>query len=283
MINYKRCSEVPMNSVFNAFKIGFSDYMIKIDISKETFINRFFNTEGNSKERSFIAFDYNNPIGIILGGIKTYEGISTMRCGSFAIHPSYRGTGISLELFKMHREEAVKSGCKQLFLEVIKDNFRAIKFYENMGYEKIYNLNYFYTKSIKSLTKNNNVQFEIKKRDITDTKLIFKNLKDFHINWQSDIDYIQKLNDAYFYSAYKDYSLLGVLCIDLSGRIIFLWVNKHYRCKSIGKTLLTSAFSDLSLSKLSIGFPNNNLIQGFINHVGFIKNPISQYEMYLTL
>ncbi len=283
MLNYKRCSEVNIDSVFSAFKISFSDYMIKMDISKEIFINRFFDTEGNSIERSFIAFDSNNPIGIILGGIKNYEGIPTMRCGSFAVHPSYRGTNVSIELFKLHRNEAVRNGCKQLFLEVIKDNFRAIKFYENMGYQKIYELNYFYTQNMKPLIKNNNMQLEIKRKDINDIKLVFKNLKDFHINWQNDIDYMDKVGDAYFYSAYKQYSLLGVLCIDSNGKIIFLWVNKHYRCKSIGKTLLSSAYIDLNLSKLSIGFPNNNLMQGFINHIGFVKNPISQYEMYLTL
>ncbi len=283
MINYKRCSEVNIDSIFAAFKVGFSDYIIKIDISKEVFINRFFKTEGNSIENSFIALDYNTPVGILLGGMKVYEGLATMRCGSFAIHPNYRGTGLSLELFKMHRKNAIKNGCRQLFLEVIKDNARAIKFYENMGYEKIYKLNYFSTKNIKPLMRNNNIEFGIKKRDITDIKLVFRNIKDFHINWQNDIDYIKNINNTYFYSAYKDYSLIGVLCVELNGRINFLWVNKHYRCNSIGKTLLGAACDDLDLSKLSIGFPNNNLLQGFINHIGFTRSPISQYEMYLTL
>ncbi len=283
MIHYKRCSQVDIDMVYNAFKLGFSDYILKIDVPKEVFVNRFFNTEGNSLKNSFIALDNTNPIGIILGGTKVYEGIQTMRCGSFAVYPSYRGNGISLELFKMHKEEALENQCKQLFLEVIENNFRAVKFYENVGYEKMYNLNYFSMKNINSLIQNFNIKYQIKKTDIIDMKLVFKNIKDFHINWQNDLDYIEKLDNTNFYSAYLDYSLLGVLCIELTGRINFIWVNKNFRDNSIGKTLLTAACNDLNLSKLSIGFPNNNLIQGFVKRIGFVKDSISQYEMYLTL
>lgn len=34
---------------------------------------------------------------------------------------------------------------------------------------------------------------------------------------------------------------------------------------------------------LSIGFPNNNLLEGFLKKIGFEKNSLAQYEMYVLL
>ena len=41
MIQYKRCSEVNIDLVYEAFKDGFSDYIIKMEVSKGDFIKRF--------------------------------------------------------------------------------------------------------------------------------------------------------------------------------------------------------------------------------------------------
>lgn len=45
MIQYKRCSEVNIDLVYEAFRDGFSDYIIKMEVSKEDFIKRFFGPE----------------------------------------------------------------------------------------------------------------------------------------------------------------------------------------------------------------------------------------------
>lgn len=62
-----------------------------------------------------MALDGDKSIAVILGGIKDYESIKTMRCGTLAVHPDYRGMGVSQHLFELHKEEAVQNGCKQLF------------------------------------------------------------------------------------------------------------------------------------------------------------------------
>ena len=55
------------------------------------------------------------------------------------------------------------------------------------------------------------------------------------------------------------------------------------RHNGIGTNLIVKAAKELNLSKITIGFPNNSSIQGFIKHIGFKKDDISQYEMYYTL
>ena len=127
MIQYKRCSDVNIDLVYEAFKVGFSDYIIKMEVSKGILYN-VFGPEGNLLEHSFLALEEGKPVGVILGGIKDYESIKTMRCGTLAVHPNYRGIGVSQKLFELHKEEAIQHGCKQLFLEVIVGNDRAIHF-----------------------------------------------------------------------------------------------------------------------------------------------------------
>ncbi len=51
MISYIKCSDnVDIQKVYNAFQVGFSDYIIKAEISKDDFVKRFFGPEGNQLE-----------------------------------------------------------------------------------------------------------------------------------------------------------------------------------------------------------------------------------------
>jgi len=282
-VSYKRCDEVDFDIVHKAFSDGFSDYMIKVEFTKEVFFKLFFGPEGNRLNTSFIAVHEGTPIGVVLGGIKYYEGIKTMRCGALAVSPDFRGKEVSKTLYDLHKDEAIQHNCQQLFLEVIVGNDRAINFYKKLGYEKIYDLSYFSlseSSSLKNYHSTSNVI--VKNMTIAD----FENamLKwDYHINWQNDLDYIKKGENYHFYGAYLENKLVGCLCINSTGKISFLYVEKNQRCKGIGSELLKKAIVEHELKNLNISFPNNSSLEGLIKKIGFERNKLSQYEMYLTL
>ncbi|PEJ59933.1 GNAT family N-acetyltransferase [Bacillus sp. AFS002410] len=279
-INFFRCSEVDIDLAFQAFSIGFSDYMVKFEYSKEQFVNVFFGAEGNKLEHSFVAIHENEAVGVILGGIKTYENIKTMRCGTLAISPDYRGVGVSQKLIELHKEEAVKNGCKQLFLEVIVGNDRAINFYKKLGYEKIYDLSYFSKSDLTNLQQlQRQANAEINKVDFHHFKETF-NKWDFHINWQNDIDYLEKLTNFSYYLAKVNNENIGALAINANGRISFLMVDKAYRHQKIATNLLQYAATELNLKAISTSIPNNNSLEGFMNKLEFKREKIAQYEMY---
>lgn len=282
MIQYKKCSEVNIDFVYEAFRDGFSDYLIKMEVSKEDFIKRFFGPEGNNLEHSHIALDENKPVGVILGGIKNYESIQTMRCGTLAVHPDFRGTGISHNLFELHKEEAIKNGCQQLFLEVIVGNDRAIQFYKKLGYEKVYDLSYYNLKELSNLTSQTLQNVEIKRTKFSEFQNGIQKWLNFHINWQNDIDYIEKTENTY-YGAYINNDLKGCICTSANGKISCLFVDKEYRGVGIATSLLQTVSKELQLSSFSIGFPNNGLLEGFVKKCGFEKSSLAQYEMYYTL
>ncbi|TEA47235.1 GNAT family N-acetyltransferase [Bacillus sp. BH2] len=282
MIQYKRCSEVNIDLVYEAFKDGFSDYIIKMEVSKGDFIKRFFGLEGNSLEHSFLVLDGDKPVGVILGGINDYENIKTMRCGTLAVHPNYRGVGVSQKLFELHKEEALQNECKQLFLEVIVGNDRAIRFYNKLGYEKVYDLSYYNLKDMTKIIHRECKGIEVKQLEFPAFKVEIQKWLHFHINWQNDMDYIEKTNHT-FYGAYVDNDLKGSICINEQGKISFIFIDKEYRNRGIGSKLLQVARDELNLESLLISFPNNSLLEGFVKKTGFEKNSLAQYEMYVLL
>ncbi|MCU5427768.1 GNAT family N-acetyltransferase [Bacillus cereus] len=282
MIQYKRCSEVNIDLVYEAFKDGFSDYIIKMEVSKGDFIKRFFGLEGNSLEHSFLVLDGDKPVGVILGGIKDYENIKTMRCGTLAVHPNYRGVGVSQKLFELHKEEALQNECKQLFLEVIVGNDRAIRFYNKLGYEKVYDLSYYNLKDMTKIIHRECKGIEVKQLEFPAFKVEIQKWLHFHINWQNDMDYIEKTNHT-FYGAYVDNYLKGSICINEQGKISFIFIDKEYRNRGIGSKLLQVARDELNLESLLISFPNNSLLEGFVKKTRFEKNSLAQYEMYVLL
>ena len=283
MISYKKCSEVSEDKIFEAFQIGFSDYMIQFEMTKEFFINRFFGPEGNSFEYSFIALDEDKAVGLNLGGIKVYEGTKTLRCGALCIHPEYRGTEVSKRLYELHKEVAIETSCKQMFLEVIAGNDRAISFYKKMGYEKVYDMEYYSHNNPLELKGDvaNNIKIE---RIDLDTLINFRQgIHDIHINWQNDLDYISQIEGQVHYGVFNDESLIGGLSIHTKGKVSFLWIDSKHRHQGIASSLIYHAVKELGIEKLIINFSNNVKLLGFIKCLNFSKDPISQYEMYQFL
>lgn len=281
MIAYKKCTEVNEDAIFEAFQAGFSDYMIRFEMSKDAFIKHFFGPEGNRLAHSFIALDEGKPIGLNLGGIKIYEGIKTLRCGALCVHPDYRGTEVSEKLFRLHKEIAMENGCKQLFLEVIAGNDRAVAFYKKQGYEKVYDMDY-YTHDNPLVFKGDLPKdLKIEKIDMDTLKALSNQIQDVHVNWQNDFDYIAQIDGQVHYGVFKDERMMGGLSIHATGKIRFLWIHSAFRHQGIGRGIIGYAVKELNLEKLTINFPNNAKLSGFVRRLNFTKDAISQCEMYL--
>lgn len=272
-----------MSEIFEAFSLGFSDYIIPLKMSNQAFEARFFGPEGNSTNLSFIAFNENHPIGLILGGIREFDGLKTMRCGTLCISPEYRGQGISQKLFDMHKSAALNANCKQLFLEVIKGNDRAINFYEKNDYKDVYKLKY-YSAMIKNIATHTDIlSYDVK--DISFEKLdaFRKSMPDCHINWQSDTSSYALSTKEALLGAYNGDNLIALIAMNPQGKINFLWVHKEYRNKGIASSMIQKGANVQNIEKVTICLPSNASLEGFLRKSGFSKEAIEQYEMYLPV
>ncbi|MBZ9686920.1 GNAT family N-acetyltransferase [Clostridium estertheticum] len=186
MITYKCCIDVDRRVIFQTFLDGFSDYIIKFETTESLFFERFFGAEGNNLEYSFIAMEEGRGIGIILGGIREFDGLRTMRCGTMCVSPLFRNKGIASQLLKLHKKKAIEENCKQLFLEVIASNNNAINFYESNGYFKVYDLIYYSTEKFDWLE--NVTTDSIEDISIEELRAFRNSFSELHINWQNEID-----------------------------------------------------------------------------------------------
>ncbi|WP_134703607.1 GNAT family N-acetyltransferase [Ammoniphilus sp. YIM 78166] len=282
MISYVSCDAVEDDLIHRAFSVGFSDYLVNMNFSEGEFIQRFFGPEGNKREFSHLALDKGRPVGLILGGMKEYEGINTLRCGTLCVDPDYRRAGVAQSLFDLHQSIGVQQGCQQLFLEVITGNEKAIRFYEKQGYEKRYDLHLYVLEDGLQIAFTNPLSSEISPIGLEQIQKIRYEI-DVHLNWQNDIEFLEQSKHQYHYGLFAKQQVVGVLSINDSGRISFLWVDRSYRQKGMAAYLLNFAVRELNLQKLSTSFPNHGNLEGFYKRMGFRRATISQLEMYKML
>jgi predicted acetyltransferase len=98
------------------------------------FFNRLLN-EGLSLKHSLVAFDGEEPIAIVLNGFRVVKGKKTAWNGGTGIATEYRGKGVSTILMEAALRVYSEEGVEVATLEAIKENERAIRLYQNFGYE----------------------------------------------------------------------------------------------------------------------------------------------------
>lgn len=205
------------------------------------------------------------------------------------IHPvkktilTIREEVVGNRLFHLHKEIALENGCKQMFLEVIVGNDRAIRFYNKRGYEKVYDIVYYSHNNPSELNAALPNELEIKRIDMDLLSTLSGEIQDIHINWQNDFDYISRMDSNVHYGIFNDTKLIGGLSIHPLGKLNFLWINSEFRHRGMGRGLIMHAVKELNIDKLVMNFPNNADLLGFVKHLNFTKDSISQYEMYLTV
>lgn len=280
----KCCTDVSQSLIYKTFLDGFSDYPVKPP-EEADFFERFFGPEGNSEKYSYIAVDEGRGIGLILGGIRKFDGIKTLRCGTMCIVPEFRGSGVAEKLWKFHKTLGIKQHCKQLFLEVLGNNERAIKFYEKNGYEKRYLLKYYQYNGIEKIQTINGESiidgYSVKSIDFETLKNFREvEFKGLHINWQNEMDYIKYI-EAEVLGVYDVDKLIGAIC-SKKGKIFFIGIDEAYRGRRIGSKLVETVLNkNNNISEIS--FPNNASLEGFCKKNSFDLASIFQYEMYKVL
>ena len=170
-----------------------------------------------------------------------------------------------------------------MLLEVIAGNERAIRFYRKKGYEKVYDLFYYSHNNPSGINTDLPSGFTVKRTDIDALRKFSHEIRSVHINWKNDFDYTSHFDEQIYYGVFKDANMVGGLSIHPAGKVNFLLVDPSFRNKGIGSGLISHAVRELDLKKLAISFPDNASLTGFVKRLGFMKNSITQYEMYMPI
>ena len=136
-VSIKKLTECSLNDILSAWNDGFQGYDVNVSMDMKQFLARM-DMQNLSPEHSFIAFDEQKPVGIVLNGLMTIDQGKTVAWnGGTAVAPEYRNKGIGRMLLEasleMYREENIHLAT----LEALTQNKKAIRLYESVGYEVV--------------------------------------------------------------------------------------------------------------------------------------------------
>lgn len=133
-ITVKRLTSCKIEEAITAWNRGFEGYFVQMEMTPEMFFSRLVN-EGLSLNHSLVGFDVDEPIAIVLNGIRIIDGKKTVWNGGTGVAPEYRGKGVSSLLMEETLKVYTEVGIEVATLEAIKNNEKAIRLYQKAGYE----------------------------------------------------------------------------------------------------------------------------------------------------
>jgi GNAT superfamily N-acetyltransferase len=176
---FKKLSECNIQDIITAWNRGFEGYFVKIEMTPETFFQRMVN-EGLSMELSLVIFDENEPIAIVINGVRTLNGKKTVWNGGTGIAPAYRGKGVSKRLMEETLRVYEGEGVEVATLEAIAENERAIRLYQKYSYEIVDSL--VYLNGFRELPPAANASIEVK--SLRPEQLPFLSFYQENVQWQ---------------------------------------------------------------------------------------------------
>lgn len=284
---YRRLEPEDFEAMYDTFIEAFSDYQIRIQMTKERF-NAVNIRRGLNYELSVGAFDHNNKmVGLTLNGTDVWEDELTAYDMGTGVIPKYRRKGIGNAMFAFLLPKLREAGVKQYLLEVLRSNERAYKLYKKKGFKETRKFECLRIGLTKLITKN------IACKDTTIAQIekpewnALKSFWDWKPSWQNSINSMKRSPERkVILGAFHENELrgYGILCPE-SGDIAQIAIDKDFRRRGIGSLLLKEfaerAETTGKLSILNIDSSSKDTLS-FFESAGF-ENVAGQYEMMLEL
>lgn len=272
-------SAVPFKDITNCFNLAFSDYLVTFEVTEEELKERW-HAARIDYDLSFVAMENKQPVGFIIIGIDQSNQLKTAFNGGTGVVPNFRGTKIVDQLYQHAIPFFLKNGVEQCSLEVISNNFKAIRVYERIGFHvckalKCYKLE----KPVKETT---NATFTIKKVKTGNWKN-YELFWSWQPSWECNSQAVPLNQDAEVYEIFDDNKLIAYFVITLSNnRLLQFAVAKDYRRNGVGQWMLQKMAKKIwpiTILNVDEQHAATNL---FLLESGFL-NFLDQYEMKMRL
>jgi GNAT superfamily N-acetyltransferase len=133
-----------LETITATFNEAFSDYFIPLAFTPEAMASKM-KSEGVQLSYSIGAFDGEKLVGLILHACDCIDGVKTIYNGGTGVIPSYRGRGLTGEMYRYAVPLLKRAGISHHLLEVIDKNEPARNVYEAVGFQTVRNLAAFKT------------------------------------------------------------------------------------------------------------------------------------------
>ena len=278
---YHTLEQINLRSLHDAFLLAFSDYQVPMSLSFTDF-ERMMRRRGLVSKFSVGAFDGEKLVGFSLTGLRLQNGFLTAYDIATGIAPGFRRQGISGEIFKREMAILKSNHVVQYLLEVLKENVPAIRLYQRQGFQIQRGFSCFQIDHRRLTLRS---QYQAEKIAVINWGQA-KAFWDFEPSWQNSINSVNAVSEEFLYSiVHYDNTIVGYGMINKkTGDIPQIAVNKDFRGKGIGRSILTDLIEYTESDKISIlnVDDKSKCTKEFLAKLGF-QPIVSQYEMLLHI
>lgn len=141
VVEIRRLSECTIEQGVEAWNKGFEGYHFDMTTTPEAFKKRM-DQEGLSGDLSVVAFDGEEPVGLVLNGTRESAGRKIGWNGGTGVAMSWRKKGVGKLLMEKTLQILNEQDVEVATLEAISGNEKAIELYKKLGYEIVDELHF---------------------------------------------------------------------------------------------------------------------------------------------
>ncbi len=274
------------SQLFRCFQKSFRDYPVSFNMTQEQFNRKFINRLNIRLDLSVGAFVGNQLTGFIFTSTDHYQGLFTAYNGGTGVIPSFRGKGLTYDMYQYLIPQLREMGIIQCLLEVLKQNESAQKAYQRVGFSTTLTLKCFKRKKENPIKTKSGLVFQISWVTqpvwalyetflnffpcFLDTQQLLSNILD-------ELKIIEAKDQGGRTVGYAIYS-------PNSGRISQFGVHKKFRRQGIGSSMfkfITNLSPAPTYTVMNIPSGETAIIK-FLKKLDF-QNEIDQYQMIMKL
>lgn len=278
--------KVDSKLMHQAFLTAFSDYPVKMSLSFEAY-EKMLRRRGAARQISIGAFNSDNQlIGLMVNGLREWQGKSTAYDLMTGVVPAFRGGGVTKKMFSEVLALLKKEHVEQYLLEVLQENHAAVKLYRKQGFEVTRDFSVFKLEKKRVIERQVDYSFDsVKKID----QLDWSRLSGFWTilpSWQNSVASILAVAEglACVTVSHRN-QVIGYGLIDKeTGDIPQIAVHKQYRRRGIGSGIVAVLREHTEAQTLSVVNVEDSCqgMKSFLIDIGF-EQTAKQYEMILPL
>lgn len=267
-----------ISEMLTAFNLSFADYIIPLQVTEQQFRDKLF-SEDIHLEWSFGAFEDNKLVGFMLHGYRN----NTLYNAGTGVIPKHRGNKITQKLYHYCLEKAKSENIKSIQLEVITENNKAIRTYENIGFEIIRTLNCYKGTLNVEETKS---PFEVSELNTSAGKSL-NAVCNYLPTWQNTSETIENLyqiNDIKSIGVVDQDEVIGYVIFNTtSKKILQMGINEKYNQNRVTNSLFKFISDNYAKEVLAINIDDvaKNTISSLTAHG--LDCFLQQYEMKMDL
>ncbi|RFM34276.1 GNAT family N-acetyltransferase [Chitinophaga silvisoli] len=271
---------VATNQLCQVFNEAFSDYVIPMQLTV-SLLQQKLTGESIQLDCSAGAFQGDDLYGFILHG-REESRPEVLYNGGTGVVPMARGRHLVQELYEYFIPKYQQQGVKEILLEVIATNQKAIKAYENAGFEQ--QRRFLCFKGEVPLTKKAMKGVLIQKNLLPPESIVHP-FADQVPSWSNSIASVRREKQhTTTWVALVEHEIVGYISVFLaSRRIRQIGVKKEMRRRGIGTALMQQAAEALGnpFTLINVDAQNKGLIS-FLEHMG-MSEILTQYEMKICI